>query len=63
MNGLVIAGGNSSRMGTDKAFLQYSKNPQYQEVYSLLEPFCEQTFVSLQNKNDAIALPQISLKT
>lgn len=35
LKGLVLCGGNSSRMGTDKAFLQYHQNEQYKYIASL----------------------------
>ena len=47
MNGLVIAGGKSTRMQQDKAMIQYHGMPQYQYVYNILQPFCSETFISL----------------
>lgn len=35
LKGLVLCGGNSSRMGTDKAFLQYHQIEQYKYIASL----------------------------
>ncbi|MBK8495728.1 MAG: NTP transferase domain-containing protein [Chitinophagaceae bacterium] len=37
--GLVLCGGNSSRMGTDKSMLQYYDKPQRYHVYDMLLPF------------------------
>lgn len=44
--GLVVCGGNSSRMGTDKSMLQYYQKPQRYHVYEMLQHFCEQVFIS-----------------
>jgi molybdopterin-guanine dinucleotide biosynthesis protein A len=46
MNGIVLAGGRSSRMGQDKSMLNYHGIPQYEYVYNLLLPFCEKVFIS-----------------
>jgi hypothetical protein len=35
LKGLILCGGNSSRMGTDKAFLQYHQKEQYKYIASL----------------------------
>ncbi len=40
--GLVICGGESTRMGTDKSLLVYYQKPQYEHVADLLTPLCEQ---------------------
>lgn len=47
--GLVLCGGNSSRMGTDKSMLQYYDKPQRYHVYDMLLPFCEKVFISCNN--------------
>jgi len=44
---LVLCGGNSSRMGTDKSMLQYYDKPQRYHVYDMLAPLCEQVFISV----------------
>ncbi len=59
MNGLVIAGGKSTRMQQDKAMLQYHGMPQYQYVYNMLQSFCSETFISLHTENNNIPLPKI----
>jgi molybdopterin-guanine dinucleotide biosynthesis protein A len=47
--GLVMCGGNSSRMGTDKSMLQYFEKPQRYYVYDMLLPYCEKVFISCNN--------------
>jgi FdhD protein len=59
MNGLVIAGGKSSRMNTDKAMLNYFGTPQWLHVYNLLQAHCDQVFVSVHQHNPEINMPQI----
>ncbi|MEH6680177.1 MAG: NTP transferase domain-containing protein [Sediminicola sp.] len=44
--GLVLTGGRSSRMGTDKGSLDYHGIPQREYVYDQLEQFCQRTFYS-----------------
>jgi molybdenum cofactor guanylyltransferase len=44
--GLIMCGGNSSRMGTDKSMLQYYNKPQRYHVYDMLLPFCEKVFIA-----------------
>ncbi len=39
--GLVICGGESTRMGTDKSLLVYYQKPQHEHVADLLAPLCE----------------------
>ncbi len=48
--GLVICGGNSSRMGTDKSRLVYYNKPQHDHVYDILKPLCEKVVISCNAK-------------
>jgi molybdopterin-guanine dinucleotide biosynthesis protein A len=50
MNGLVLAGGQSTRMGMDKALIDYHGQPQYLYVYKLLEKFCDKVYISSKEK-------------
>ncbi|GGH44679.1 hypothetical protein GCM10007423_43050 [Dyadobacter endophyticus] len=43
--GLVICGGESMRMGTDKSLLVYYQKPQYEHVADLLAPLCERVIL------------------
>lgn len=44
--GLVVCGGRSNRMGTDKSLLLYFDKPQRYHLYDMLHPFCEKVFIS-----------------
>lgn len=61
--GLVLAGGASTRMRTDKAALQYHGRPQLQWAFELVSKFCAASFVSVRpdQRTDAAraAHPQI----
>jgi molybdopterin-guanine dinucleotide biosynthesis protein A len=51
--GLVMCGGNSNRMGTDKSMLRYYNKPQRYHVYNMLLPFCEKVFISCSKKQSS----------
>lgn len=46
VNGLVLAGGYSTRMGTDKGLLVYHDVPQREFVFNLLAQHCTSVFTS-----------------
>ncbi|MEO7047542.1 MAG: molybdenum cofactor guanylyltransferase [Ferruginibacter sp.] len=50
--GLVIAGGKSSRMGMDKAMLNYHGLPQQYYLYEMLKSMCSKVYISC-NKSQA----------
>ncbi len=61
--GLVLSGGKSTRMGTDKAAIAYHGMPQQEYLYHLLEGLCEKAFVSLKEEQKALLQERISTIT
>lgn len=51
--GLVLSGGKSTRMGSDKGLITYHGMPQREYLYHMLERVCERTFVSLRKEQEA----------
>lgn len=56
MYGLVVCGGKSTRMGTDKSMLNYHGQPQRYYLYEMLSELCERTFISC-NMQQAATIP------
>lgn len=54
--GLVLSGGKSTRMGTDKGLIPYHGVPQREYLYDLLSQVCEETFISLREEQE-VELP------
>jgi molybdopterin-guanine dinucleotide biosynthesis protein A len=48
--GLILSGGKSSRMGTDKALLEYHGLPQRDLLYQMVAQVCEHTFLSMREE-------------
>lgn len=59
VNGLVLAGGKSTRMGQDKGAITYYDKPQREYMAALLSNNCQETFLSVQSPLDSTA-PQIT---
>lgn len=55
--GLVLAGGDSEKMGMSKAELIYYDRPQWAYCSSLLAPFCDKVFVSMRSENQLADVP------
>lgn len=49
VNGLVLAGGHSTRMGVDKGLLVYRDVPQREFMFHLLAKYCTRVFTSCRN--------------
>lgn len=56
LNGLILTGGQSTRMGRDKSRLIYHGKPQREHLTELLASYCEAVFWSV-NAQQAVALP------
>ena len=46
VTGLVVCGGQSTRMGRDKSLIDYHGIPQWQFAYNLLHPHCSRIVIS-----------------
>ncbi|MEJ2161909.1 MAG: NTP transferase domain-containing protein [Robiginitalea sp.] len=55
--GLVLSGGKSTRMGTDKGLIDYHGIPQREYLHDLLSRVCDRTFISLR-KDQTAGLPE-----
>lgn len=60
LNGLILSGGKSSRMGRDKGLLTYHKTSQIAHLTTLLNSYCEQVFISAKRKTDYPDFPVIA---
>lgn len=58
--GIVLAGGRSTRMQTDKALLTYHTQPQYRHAAQLLGTHCTQVLISCQqDQAHAFTIPTL----
>lgn len=48
--GLVLAGGKSTRMGSDKGRLNYRDRPQQEYLHGLLKELCEEVYLSIREE-------------
>lgn len=53
ISGFILAGGKSSRMGTDKALLMFQDIPLLLHMIKRIEPFCDKVAISGQNSEYA----------
>jgi molybdenum cofactor guanylyltransferase len=58
INGLILIGGRSSRMGSDKSLLAYHGQSQRAYLYELLNKYCSKVFFSCREEQD-IEYPKI----
>lgn len=50
LKGLILAGGESKRMGMDKSGLDYHGKSQRKHLLDLIQPFCSQAFLSCNSR-------------
>jgi molybdopterin-guanine dinucleotide biosynthesis protein A len=50
LKGLILAGGKSSRMGTDKGLINWQGKPHRYYLADLLSTFCEGVYISCKNE-------------
>ena len=62
LTGVVLAGGKSSRFGTDKGLFPYQGKPLVQHAIDILKPFCGEVLVST-NKPDAYVFTGLDIIT
>ena len=56
--GLVVCGGKSTRMGTDKSLLNYHGKPQREHLFEMLSSICEETYLSCNREQYPTIHPQ-----
>jgi molybdenum cofactor guanylyltransferase len=58
LNGLILSGGLSTRMGEEKRLINYHGKSQEEYLFELLNLYCSEVYVSL-NQNQKTNLPHI----
>jgi molybdopterin-guanine dinucleotide biosynthesis protein A len=58
LNGLVLAGGKSQRMGFDKGNVNWHGKPQRYHMADMLKPFCNEVFISVRPGQQSEIDPQ-----
>ena len=61
MNGLLVMGGESSRMKQDKAFLEWKGKPLYENGYNILSQVCGKVMLSIKPSQRATLLQNTGL--
>ncbi len=56
---LILAGGQSRRMGRDKASLDLGRRRLLQRAADLVEPLSPRLLISVRERRDDMALPQV----
>jgi molybdopterin-guanine dinucleotide biosynthesis protein A len=60
ISGIILSGGKSSRMGTDKGLLQFKNRPLIEYSLQLLKPCCNEILISTNKKKyEYLGLPLI----
>lgn len=54
LNGLILTGGESTRMKQNKSLLVYHKKAQWLHLFDLLQEKCEQTYISCTEKSASL---------
>ena len=57
LSGLVVCGGESSRMGVDKSLIDYHGKAQRYYLYEMLESLCDQVYISC-NEHQSSSIPE-----
>src|SRR5574338_179742 len=62
INGLVLSGGFSSRMGEEKGLIRYHGFPQYQYAMQLLRQYCHRVYLACRPEQQHL-FPGINIIT